>query len=115
VTVSANVTDVSGVTNVTLFYNNGSGWVNETMTLSTGNLYTATIPGQLLGTSVNYYITATNSLNGTTRTPGDQLYYPITVVPEFGSFAMLLLILAVATTLATVTSRTTKRKSPPLK
>jgi len=115
VTVSANITDVSGVASATLFYNNGSGWVNETMTLSTGNLYTATIPGQPLGTSVTYYITATNSLNSTTRSPGDQLYYPITVVPEFGSFVMLLLILAIATTLATVTSRTTKRKSPPLK
>jgi hypothetical protein len=110
VNVSVNITDAaSGVKQAILSYNTGSGWVNLTMS-PTGNLYTATIPGQPNGTVVNYYITAIDNVLNTARTPTDQLYYPYNVVPEF-NFAVLLLILAIGTTLAIVTSRTTKRKS----
>jgi hypothetical protein len=111
VNVSVNITDAaSGVKQVILSYNNGSGWVNQTMS-ATGNLYAATIPGQPAGTSVTYYITAIDNVLNTARTPSDQLYYQYNVIPEFANFAVLLLILAVGTTLATVTSRTTKPKN----
>jgi hypothetical protein len=111
VNVSVNITDAaSGVKQAILSYNTGSGWVNLTMS-PTGNLYTATIPGQPNGTMVTYYMTAIDNVLNTARTPTDQLYYyPYNVVPEF-NFAVLLLILAIGTTLAIVTSRTTKRKS----
>ena len=110
VNVSVNITDAaSGVKQAILSYNTGSGWVNLTMS-PTGNLYTATIPGQPNGTMVTYYLTAIDNVLNTARTPTDQLYYPYNVVPEF-NFAVLLLILAIGTTLAIVTSRTTKRKS----
>lgn len=111
VNVSVNITDAaSGVKQAILSYNTGSGWVNLTMS-PTGNLYTATIPGQPNGTMVTYYMTAIDNVLNAARTPTDQLYYyPYNVVPEF-NFAVLLLILAIGTTLAIVTSRTTKRKS----
>ena len=110
VNVSVNITDAaSGVKQGILSYNTGSGWVNLTMS-PTGNLYTATIPGQPNGTMVTYYITAIDNVLNAARTPTDQLYYPYNVVPEFNS-AVLLLILAIGTTLTIVTSRTTKRKS----
>jgi hypothetical protein len=115
VSVSVNITDPSGVEQATLSYNNGSGWVNLTMSLSTGNQYAATIPGQSAGTSVTYYVTATDGALNTGRTPADTLYYPYNVISEFPNFALLLLILAVGATLVVVTSKTTKRKSPPLK
>jgi hypothetical protein len=112
VNVSVNITDAaSGVRQAILSYsvNSGSTWVNLTMS-PTGNLYTATIPGQPNGTVVTYYITAIDNVLNAARTPTDQLYYPYNVVPEF-NFAVLLLILAIGTTLAIATSRTTKRKS----
>jgi hypothetical protein len=110
VIVTANITDVIGVTSATLSYNNGSGWVNLTMSLTTGNQYTATIPGQgwtaPSGTKLTYYITAINSLTSTARTPAGQLYYPYVVTPEFGSFAVLLLTLAIGTVVVAVMSKT---------
>jgi hypothetical protein len=110
VTVSVNVTDASsGVKQAVLSYNNGAGWVNQTMS-GTGSLYTATIPGQPAGTAVTYYVTAIDNALNAARTPTDQLYYPYSVVPEF-NFALLLLIVAIGTTLAMLTSRTTRRKS----
>jgi hypothetical protein len=108
VTVSANITDTISITNATLSYNNGSGWVNQTMS-ATGNLYAATIPGQPQGTNVTYYITATDSLNYT-RSPTGQLYYPYTVIPEFGSFMVLLLVLVIGTTLVIVMSKTKRAR-----
>jgi hypothetical protein len=116
VSVSVNITDTaSGVEQAILSYNiNATGWVNQTMT-ATGNLYNATIPGQTAGTTVTYYITAIDRALNTARTPTGQLNYPYNVIiPEFNSTALLLilaLILAIGTTLAIVTSKTTKRKS----
>lgn len=112
VNVSVNITDAaSGVKQAILSYNNGTGWVNQTMSHPNGTLYTATIPGQANGTFVTYYITAFDNVSNAAWTPTDRLlYYQYNVIPEF-NFAVLLLILAIGTTLAIVTSRTTKRKS----
>jgi hypothetical protein len=112
VNVSVNITDAtSGVKQAILSYNTTSGWVNQTMSHPNGNLYTATIPGQPNGTLVTYYITAIDNVTNAAWTPTDRLlYYQYNVIPEF-NFAVLLLILAIGTTLAIVTSRTTKRKS----
>jgi len=110
VTVSTNITDVSGISSATLFYNNGSGWVNQTMT-STGNLYTGTIPGQVPGTTVSYYITATNNLNVTATTVVNSLYFEYNVIPEFTNLALLLFILAIGSAVITVISRSRRRKT----
>ncbi|MGD0029027.1 MAG: hypothetical protein ABSC91_08825 [Candidatus Bathyarchaeia archaeon] len=112
VNVSVNITDAaSGVNRAILSYNNGTGWVNVTMSHPSGTLYAATIPGQPNGTFVTYYITAFDNVSNAAWTPTDRLlYYQYNVIPEF-NFAVLLLILAIGTTLAIVTSRTTKRKS----
>jgi len=61
VTVSANVTDPdSGVKTVTLRYSKdgGSTWSNVAMSVSTGTIYTGSIPAQPDGTAVQYKIKA---------------------------------------------------------
>lgn len=107
VTVSVNITDASGITNAILSYNNESGWVNQTMS-ATGNLYTATIPAQQDETNVTYYIIATNSMSITSTT--GQFAYETVIIPEFGSFIVLLLALVIGTTLVTVMSKTKRAR-----
>jgi PKD repeat protein len=119
ITIRVNVTDtLSGIKQVMLTYNtSATEWANITMLKTTGNEYTATIPSSQLsiGTTVTYYITATDNTNNTAKTPTNGIYFQYHVVPEFSNFAVLLLILAIGTTLAIAASKTTKRKSPPLK
>jgi len=119
VTVRVNVTDAtSGVKQVILSYNvTATEWTNITMQKTTGNEYTATIPSSQLsiGTTVTYYITALDNATNTAKTSTNGIYFQYHVIPEFSNFAVLLLILAIGTTLAVAASKTTKRKSPPLK
>ncbi len=72
VTVNAEVFDDNGLFSVILYYNiDGGDWVEVAMTevtKVTGN-YTATIPGQLVDTVVNYYILATDTDAETTVEP----------------------------------------------
>jgi hypothetical protein len=119
VTVRVNVTDAtSGVKQVILSYNvTATEWANITMQKTTGNEYTATIPSSQLsiGTTITYYITALDNATNTAKTPTNGIYFQYHVIPEFSNFTVLLLILAIGTTLALAASKTTKRKSPPLK
>jgi PKD repeat protein len=119
VTVRVNVTDAtSGVKQVILSYNvTATEWANITMQKTTGNEYTATIPSSQLsiGTTITYYITALDNTTNTAKTPTNGIYFQYHVIPEFSNFTVLLLILAIGTTLAVAASKTTKRKSPPLK
>jgi len=119
VTVRVNVTDAtSGVKQVIISYNvTATEWTNITMQKTTGNEYMATIPSSQLsiGTTITYYITAVDNATNTAKTPTNGIYFQYHVIPEFSNFAVLLLILAIGTTLAVAASKTTKRKSPPLK
>ncbi len=59
VTVTAVVTDDTGVLNVTLYYKVGDGlWVAVTMNHLSGDSYAATIPPQADGSVVTYYVRA---------------------------------------------------------
>ena len=65
-TISANVTDNVSVKGVTIFSRamNTTNYTSQTMILTTGNLYAATIAGSLLvAPGIEYYIQATDGIN----------------------------------------------------
>jgi len=69
VQVSAKVTDLNGVQDVTLFYETAMKAFSEVTMTATGNIYTAQIPGQASGATVSYYIMAKNKLGLITYFP----------------------------------------------
>ncbi len=63
-TISATITDDSGIDSATLTYDNGGGDTPVAMADMGGGVYEASIPAQIAGTSVSYSISATdNSAN----------------------------------------------------
>lgn len=100
VTVSANVTDTtnppeSGVKNVTLSYLADSGnWTNIAMNLVSGNLWNATIPGQLNGTVVQYNITAFDNAENMAVYPVAPPNLQYTVIPEYTAVMMIVILMA---------------------
>lgn len=88
VTISVGVTDVSGITNVTLHYSiNGASW-NTGLMDSSGALYSAEIAGQPWNTLVEYYIEAYDVFNSS-QTLGSAefpLSFVVTdlIAPELG-------------------------------
>ena len=62
VQVTAKVTDLNGVQNVTLFYETAAKAFTEVAMTATGSTYSAQIPGQASDVTVNYYIMAQNKL-----------------------------------------------------
>ena len=71
VTITAEVTD-DGTFAATLVYDVGAGDISVTMTYTTGDLYTATIPGQSAGTMVDYMVSVDD---GSLVTDSDALSY----------------------------------------
>ncbi len=120
VTVSATITDNVAVANATLYYRVDSGaWTEVSMT-ATGNLYSAQIPAQPAGSTVEYYIraydtsgnyvdsqiqsyTVSQSATSTTSTqttttpsgavPGGPLFNTLMIL--FGALAVIVVVLIV--------------------
>ncbi|MCW4016794.1 MAG: PKD domain-containing protein [Candidatus Bathyarchaeota archaeon] len=70
VTVSANVTEpleASGVKEVILWYTTNTVWSSIDMTMQDG-LWTATIPGQSAGTTVNFFVEAVDNAENSAKT-----------------------------------------------
>ncbi|MBK6372352.1 MAG: putative Ig domain-containing protein [Saprospiraceae bacterium] len=63
---------------IVTYRRNGGGWGTVNATLVSGTNYTFTIPGMPQGSTVQYYITATNS-GGTDLKPSPTTYYSYTV------------------------------------
>jgi len=97
VTVSVNITDVeSGVKNATLHYNinNTATWTATAMSYnSTSSLYYATILGQGEETFVKYRIVAYDNAENMAVEDNAGQYYTYTVIPEFPSSLILLLVM----------------------
>lgn len=110
--VSVNVTDyLSGVHDVILSYriNEELSWTNKTMTYhSTTLLYEANIPPQPIGTNMTYMITAHDNAGKPAFNDNAGQYFIYTVIPEFPSAVILLLIMA----LSTLTIIFTKKRLP---
>ncbi len=67
ITISATITDDLAVTGATLKWGTSPTSLNNTLTMSaSGNIYSATIPGQSNGTAVYYKIVATDGNSNTT-------------------------------------------------
>ncbi|MCD6445569.1 hypothetical protein J7L49_02145, partial [Candidatus Bathyarchaeota archaeon] len=95
---------------VTLSYKiNETQWIDIPMNHTTGNEYTATIPSSNLpvGANVTYYITATDKAGNTAKTPTNGIYFQYSIVPEFTTLTMLIILL-ISTILAVAINR--KRK-----
>ncbi len=59
ITINATVTDTSGVQSITLHYRvNGGTWIEVSMTLVSGDIYTVTLGSFTIGVNIEYYITA---------------------------------------------------------
>jgi len=112
VTVSVNITDAeSGVRNATLQYNLNSSatWITMVMSYnSTSSLYYATILGQSEETFVKYKIVAYDNAENMAVEDNAGQYYAYTVIPEFPS-SLIVLLLMVLSVLAVVLA---KRKLP---
>jgi hypothetical protein len=110
VLVSINVTDVTGIKNVTLYYQNDTTWYALPMSYnSTALLYEATIPGFAAGTEVDYNITAFNNQNISAVMDNNTYLYTYTVLPEFPPIALP--IIFAAFTLGTAVIVLSKKRS----
>ncbi len=69
--ITANVSDNHAVAQVLLFYDDGSGYVQQAMSNTSGDTWTGSIPDQAGGGTVMYYIEATDAAeeSNTTTTP----------------------------------------------
>src|SRR5574338_19595 len=71
VVITANATDVKGITSVNLFYRTSSSgaFTSVAMTSAADFNYTATIPALAMGTKVEYYVEVKNNGGFTTTFP----------------------------------------------
>jgi len=85
VTIYATVTDDGVLAAVDMSYQvNGGGFSAVPMTLTPGDVYTATIAAGLIGDVVDYYVTATDNDAQTSTNPSDAPvgFYTYNVAPE---------------------------------
>ncbi len=80
VTISATVTDDLNLTTVKLYYNDGDGVQSKTMTTTGDGVYTATIGTFIAGTTVSYYIKATDNSSQTTQSSAQS--FTVTQAPD---------------------------------
>lgn len=98
ITISATVSDPSGIDSVTLHYRIDSGlWTTIAMTLSTGSTFQVTIGPFTDGSVIEYYITATDNTTSHNEATDDNsgVYYSFTVsevIPEFSTLSPILLL-----------------------
>jgi parallel beta-helix repeat protein len=112
VTITVIVTDTeSGVHNVTLSYSTdgGENWTNVTMQKTTGDTYQGEILGQPAGTHVQYKIIAYDNIGNPAVEDNAGSYYVYTVIPEFPS-AIVLLLLMLFTLITATWTRKTRRQ-----
>jgi hypothetical protein len=100
VSVNATITDDpagSGVANAILSYtvDNGTTWTNVTLT-SSGTTWSGTIPGQVNGAKVSYFITAIDNAGNSANTPTGETAFSYNVIPEF-TVAILIALMTLLT------------------
>jgi len=114
VTVSVNITDTeSGVKNATLHYNinNTATWIDAVMSYnSTSGLYYSMILGQSEETYVKYKIVAYDNAENMAVENNAGQYYTYTVIPEFPSSLILLLVMLLSVLAVVLAKRKLPRK-----
>jgi hypothetical protein len=99
VTVLVNVTDSgSRVGEVFLYYrtNSDEAWTEVNMTKLTGDTYVGKILGFEADTHVQYYVIAYDNAYNQAIQNKDGVYYDYIVIPEFQTFAFLLLFMSLS-------------------
>ena len=88
VTVTAEISDPSGISSAILKYNDGTGWTDLTMTDVGGNQYSVIIPAKSYGTTVWYYIVAAD--NSANTAASDEFTYNVidNLMPEASGFTL---------------------------
>jgi len=94
VKISVNVSDPSGIREVTLSYRNDSVWNNVSMTQISHGTFSANIPAMPYQTTVEYKIIAYDNANNSAVSDNQGLLYSYTVVPEFPSAAVLAVLMS---------------------
>jgi uncharacterized repeat protein (TIGR01451 family) len=79
VVITAHVMDDTGVTSVNLTYNLTTVTMNLTSGTATDGNWTATIPGQPVGTTLTLYVTATDGEHTVSSTPHDKTWIDCTI------------------------------------
>jgi len=112
VTISVNVTDRSGIQNITLSYRKGATWVNVSMTPVAGNTFTASLPALPNQTFVEYRIIANDNMGNMAINDNQGFLYSYSVIPEYPEPLALSLLLG-ATLLTSITLTKRKLNSSP--
>jgi hypothetical protein len=94
VEISINISDPSGIREVTLSYRNDSVWNNVSMTQIASGTFSANIPAMPYQTIVEYKIIAYDNFNNSAVSDNQGLLYSYTVVPEFPSGAVVAVLMA---------------------
>jgi hypothetical protein len=111
--VGINVTDPTGVYNVTLAYTNDTTWHDLPMTFnSTDSLYETDIPGQPNGTTVTYNITAFNNDGIEGVQNNNTLNFAYTVVPEFPILVLPIIFAALSLSAGVIALSRRRRTAP---
>ena len=99
VTVSADVTNESGIKQVILSYSTDDmqTWTDVTMTASSGSTYTGQIAGFEEGKQVQYKIVAYYNNNNMAVEDNAGHYYVYTVIPVFQDYLILVFFISTAT------------------
>ncbi|MGY5875466.1 MAG: CARDB domain-containing protein [Candidatus Thorarchaeota archaeon] len=109
VDISCMVTDFAGVDSVTLFYRvDGGMWMSIGMSPTLEETYEVTIPAQVAGALVEYYISAINALNVTTIDDNaGELYQYTVAIPTTTTTTTTATTTSVSTTVTTSVTVTT--------
>jgi glucose/arabinose dehydrogenase len=83
VQISVSVTDASGISKVILSYRADSVWTNVSMTLTSQDTFSGTIPAMSYQTAVEYKIIAYDNFNNSAVSDNQGVFYNYTVIPEF--------------------------------
>jgi glucose/arabinose dehydrogenase len=94
VEISVNVSDASGIREVTLSYRNDSAWNNVSMTHVTEATFSAKIPPIPYQVTVEYRIIAYDNFNNSAISDNQGLLYRYTVIPEFPSGIIVAVLMA---------------------
>jgi glucose/arabinose dehydrogenase len=109
VEISVDVSDVSGIREVTLSYRNDSLWNNVSMTQTVAGTFNANIPPMPYQATVEYQIIAYDNFNNSAVSNNRGLLYSYTVIPEFPSGAILAVLIGSTLLTAAVIKKSKKR------
>ncbi|MDD2228879.1 MAG: choice-of-anchor J domain-containing protein [Candidatus Cloacimonetes bacterium] len=86
--LKARVIDQSALSAVILMYNTGAGWLEVTGTSTGNNNYEFQMPALPLGSTLTYYIQATDVLNNSSTLP-DEDYHSFDILPHVNRSVLL--------------------------